>query len=83
MEVVERNRYLYVARNENLRAVVKEFIDGPTLSAMGNQFWTPDPESIHVHVFVGTRFLNTPMRQWQLKVIEERKPVFNLPIRAA
>ena len=83
LEVVERNRYLYVARNENLRAVVKEFIDGPTLSAMGNQFWTPDPESIHVHVFVGTQFLSTPMRQWQLKVIEERKPVFNLPITDA
>ncbi len=83
IEVLERDRYLYISRNENLRAVVTEFVQGSTLEVLSNLLWTPRPDSISLRVFAGATFQNSTILRWQLKLIREKQPVFNWPILAA
>jgi hypothetical protein len=80
VEVLEDDRYLYISRNENLHAVVNQFVSGSTLKMMGNEFWTPKRDSIRMRVFFGSAFLQTSLGRWQLRLIHDRKPVFNWPV---
>lgn len=80
LELLEDERYLYVAANTDLPAVIEEFVEGPTLDVLGNHFWHPNPHEIRIRVLPAGRFQDTPVRQWQLKLISERAPVFNWPI---
>jgi hypothetical protein len=80
IEVLEGAKYLYIARNENLRAVIEQFAAGSALRVLANHFWAPRPESIGVRAFSGSRFQDATVQEWQLKLIRERKPVFNWPV---
>jgi hypothetical protein len=80
LEVLEKDRYLYVAANADLRGVIEEFIGGATLSVLANYFWTPDPEVITIRALPRAQFRNTSVKHWQLKIISARDPVFNWPV---
>lgn len=82
LEVLEQDRHLYISRNEDLRAVVGQFVSGQTLTMMTNHFWTPRPETIRIRAYFGSTFMDTPVHRWQLKLIQDHHPVFNWPIAA-
>ena len=83
IEVLERDRYLYIARNENLRAVVEQFTCSKTLDVMANHFWKPQLDTIRLRAFQGSSFLDQSVRRWQIKLIQEKTPVFNWPVSQA
>lgn len=80
IEVLENDRYLYISRNENLRATIHQLLSGPTLKLMANQFWSPKSSSIRLRIFDGKMFQGTSVARWQLKLIHEKAPVFNWPV---
>lgn len=82
IEVLERDQYLYVSVSNNLQAVVREFVSGPTLRVMANHLWTPERSRIGLRIYEGADFDRTDMRRWQLKLIQEKEPVFNWPVAA-
>jgi len=83
LEVLENKNYLYISRNDNLRSVVKELVEGQSLALVSNHFWTPRRDSIDVRIYRGARFDELGLQRWQLKLIRERNPVFNWPVIAA
>jgi hypothetical protein len=82
IEILEDDRHLYISRNENLQASVEQIIDSKSLRFMSNDFWQPKLDHLQLRIYSGDRYLNIPVSQWQLKLIRERKPVFNWPISA-
>ncbi|HEY8665696.1 MAG TPA: hypothetical protein VIL86_03480 [Tepidisphaeraceae bacterium] len=82
VEILENGRHLYISRNENLRLAVNQIGSPSSLMFMANDFWKPNPENLSVRIFEGEKFLKIPVSQWQLKLISERKPVFNYPVAA-
>lgn len=81
VELLEDNRHLYISRNEDLPAAVHQMASGATLQFMANDFWTPDPNRLIVRVLPGDHFQKRPLSQWQLKLISEKHPVFNWPVK--
>lgn len=51
-----------------------------SLQFMANDFWQPTPENIFLRIFPGGSYQKTSINRWQLKLISEKKPVFNYPI---
>lgn len=82
VEILENNRHLYISRNENLRSTVDQIASQSSLVFMANDFWQPNPSNLSIRVYEGNKFLKVPVSQWQLKLISEKKPVFNYPIAA-
>jgi hypothetical protein len=80
VEVTERGKHLYVAQNDDLRAVAEEFAAGKALAVVANEFWTPNPARIELRFIVGTEFEGTSLGEWQLKLVGEKRPVFNWPV---
>ena len=80
-EVTENSRDLYISRSEDLRLGVAPFRNSQLFSALGNHLWSPRLEEIQVNLFSGEEFRGVNTRIWELKMINERSPVFNLPIR--
>ncbi len=78
--VGEESRWLYVARNTCLREGAKELVRGPALDVMANHFWRPDRNRLVLRVLVGPQFEKVGVVKWQMKLIEERSPVFNWPV---
>lgn len=82
IEILENGRYLYISRNDHLRSSVEQIASNSSLVFMANDFWQPNPAKLSIRLLAGERFLNTPVSQWQLKLISEHKPVFNYPVAA-
>jgi hypothetical protein len=81
--VGEESRFLFVGRNDNLRASAQELVRGPAIGVMANHFWRPDPARLNIRFFAGEAFERVTVQRWQLKMIVEKKPVFNWPIHSA
>lgn len=82
VEILENGRYLYISRNEDLRSSVQSISSDATLKFMANEFWEPDPHRLAIRIFPGHSFMKAPLSQWQLKLISDKKPVFNYPVAA-
>lgn len=82
IELLEDNRHLYISRNENLKSAVEQITSESSLHFMANEFWRPRRENLVVRVLAGEKFLEVPVSQWQLKLITDKKPVFNWPMAA-
>lgn len=82
IELLENQQYLYISRNENLRAAIDQITSESSLSFMANEFWRPRKEALTIRVYAGEKFLKVPVSQWQLKLISEKRPVFNWPVVA-
>ncbi|HSZ58933.1 MAG TPA: hypothetical protein VK797_25055 [Tepidisphaeraceae bacterium] len=82
IELLERDQHLYVSRNENLRSAVQQIGSQSTLDFMANDFWRPNPDTLTLRVFAGKEFRKISVSQWQLRLIQEKRPVFNWPVAA-
>lgn len=82
IELLERDRYLYVVANENVRELAGSFVAARCFEPLANHFWKPEAESIVLRVFMGDRFENTTVTKWQRKLITAHEPVFNWPVGA-
>lgn len=80
LEVVERDRYLYISRNDCLRPAVEQFRTGEAFDLVANGFWTPHLENISVQVVAGTKIAGIGMGLWERRLIHDREPVFNWPV---
>lgn len=82
-EHATQDRSLYISENPELRSAVKPFLNLGVFRAVENQFWHPDATEIELKVFTGKKFLNATIKDWEAKLILERRPIFNLPVQQA
>lgn len=82
VELLEDGRHLYISHNEDVRASAEQLTSESSLAFMANDFWQPKRGSLQVRVFLGHDFLTVPVAHWQLKLISDKKPVFNWPVAA-
>ena len=80
LEVRDRDRYLYISRNECLRPAVEQFRTGKAFDLVANGFWTPRLETITVQVVAGTKVGGVGISLWERRLIHDREPVFNWPV---
>jgi len=80
LEVKDKDRYIYISRNECLRPAVEQFRTGKALDLVANGFWTPRLENITVQIVVGTKVEGVGLGCWERRLIHDREPVFNWPV---
>jgi hypothetical protein len=83
LEVIEKDRYLYISRNECLRPAVEQFRTGKAFDLVANGFWTPDLKNITVQVVAGSKVEGVGIGLWERRLIHDREPVFNWPIQGS
>jgi hypothetical protein len=72
-----KKKPLYARSTEHLRHAVEQHRRPELLSVILDKFWVPDPDKFLVsYAIVPVRKLLKPLER---KIIEERKPVFNVP----
>ncbi len=80
LEVREKDRFLYISRNECLRPAVEQFRTGKAFELVANGFWTPDLANISIQVVAGAKVEGIGIGLWERRLIHDRRPVFNWPI---
>jgi hypothetical protein len=80
LELREGDRYLYVARNDNLRPAVEQLRTGRAFSVVANGFWQPALETITLRYVAGRKVGGVPTTRWELRLIQAREPIFNWPM---
>lgn len=83
IEVTEGSRPLYIVNGGNLRDVARELVEGPAFKLMANHFWDANPAKLNLAFLTGTTYEDVVLKKWQLKLIAERQPVFNWPVKPA
>jgi hypothetical protein len=81
VEVRERERFLYISRNENLRPAVSEFLTGKAFLIVSSGFWQPDRNVITIQFASGKSVAGTGIANWERRLIYDREPIFNWPLR--
>jgi len=77
----ERDRPLYARSTKNLRHGVELHRRPEALSAMTDGFWKPNLDDLIVRFAILPK--RQPLRPAELRVIEEKKPIFNVSRSAA
>jgi hypothetical protein len=80
-EKAAKDRPLYIGSTINLREAVVPFVDLSPFKAVANHFWTPKPENILLRVAQLHDFEGIPTKSWALKLIHDRDPLYNVPVR--
>jgi hypothetical protein len=80
VEVRERDRYLYISRNEDLESAVGEFLTGRAFQIVTSGFWHPDPDLITIQFAAGKSVAGTGIATWERRLIYDREPIFNWPL---
>jgi hypothetical protein len=80
LELRERDRYLYVARNETLRSAVEQLRTGRVFGVVASGFWEPVLENITLRYVVGRKVRGVRTADWERRLIQAREPVFNWPL---
>ena len=80
IELREDDKYLYIARNDNLKPTIQHFLTGQAFDIVASGFWKPNLDSITVQYAVGSKFADVDIGKWELRLIHDRDPVFNWPI---
>jgi hypothetical protein len=80
-EVAATSRDLYITKNPDLRLGIAPFRNPHVFDVLGNHLWVPDLGRIQVQVFRGEKFKGLALRIWELKLIQQRSPIFNLSIQ--
>jgi hypothetical protein len=75
--ISEPKRYLFLTRHDNMRQAVEFFLDRAVLTAVGNRFWTPSPQTMSLQL-VERAEVKTPLRLLELKALEVYRPILNL-----
>jgi hypothetical protein len=81
LEVIEKDRYLYISRNECLGPAVEQFHTGKAFDLVANGFWKPNLENITVQLVAGSKIEGVGIGLWERRLIHDREPVFNWPIQ--
>ena len=81
VEVRERERFLYISRNENLESAVGEFLTGRAFQIVTSGFWQPDRNVITIQFASGKSVAGTGITNWERRLIYDREPIFNWPLR--
>jgi hypothetical protein len=81
IELKERERYLYISRNENIRPAVEQLRTGNAFDLVANGFWTPRLDEITIQFAKGTKIGGIGVGVWERRLIRDREPIFNWPIQ--
>jgi hypothetical protein len=76
----ESERYLYAARNEDLRSAVEQLRTGRPFSVLADNFWKPVLEDITVRYVAGREVDGVLTSRWEVRLLDARAPVFNWPL---
>jgi hypothetical protein len=80
IELRESGRYLYIARNEDLRPVAEQLRRGTAFELVANEFWTPRLDAITIQFIPGSTLANVGMGLWERLLISNREPILNWPV---
>ncbi len=80
IELKERNRYLYVSRNENVQAAAAQFQNAHAFDPVSNSFWKPNPDAITLQFISGKSVAGASISRWERRLIHDLEPVLNWPI---
>jgi hypothetical protein len=81
IEVREKERYLYIALNTDLRPAAGQFKSGRAFELISNGFWKPDPGIITIQFATGSSIAGTSISTWERRLIHDLEPVFNWPMQ--
>jgi hypothetical protein len=74
-------KYLYIGWGDNLRKSTEPFSSAKPLLAMSGRFWSPSASDISLSVGPLPRLWNgASARDWALRLIQDRHPLFNMPV---
>ncbi len=76
----EGTRYIYISRNDDLKAAALQLASGRALTLISNGCWSPNPETISLYFVSGNEVDGVSLNKWQLKLLYDRSPLFNWPI---
>jgi len=80
LELREGERYLYVARNEDLRPAVEQLRTGRAFHVFASGFWQPALDAITVRYVQGQKVKGVTTTRWELRLIQAWQPIFNWPM---
>jgi hypothetical protein len=80
-ERLVKDRALYIGSGENLRKSVAPFEHLEPFKAVANHFWNPQPQHILLRIAPLHNFEGIPTHTWGLKMIHDKDPLFNFPVR--
>ncbi|HVC98454.1 MAG TPA: hypothetical protein VND64_32605 [Pirellulales bacterium] len=83
IEVDEGHRCLYVTQTDDLAPAVEQLSTGHPFELMANHFWKPHLDKLRLRFIAGDKINGVRARQWELRLIKDREPVFNWPLCAA
>lgn len=81
IELMEKGRYLYISRNEDIRPAVGQLRTGKAFDLVANGFWTPRLEEITFQFVLGAKVGGIGVGVWERRLIRDREPIFNWPIQ--
>ncbi|MDB5320320.1 MAG: methylase domain protein [Phycisphaerales bacterium] len=75
------SKYLYIGASRNLRKAVRPFEGAKPFLSIGGRFWKPSLTDITVNAGVlPNRWHGLSRRDLSLRLIQERNPLFNMPV---
>lgn len=75
----EDNRSLYVCKTHSVSELASTFLGPQVWNAIGNHFWQPDMNRIHMKVLPESG-LGSLVASWELRLIQSWEPVFNMKV---
>jgi hypothetical protein len=77
VEIRETSRDLYISRNENIHGMLGLLAGKHAIAMMTSSFWSPNFEKINARFIPASTLESGDLERWELKLLYERKPVFN------
>lgn len=75
----EGNRSLYLSRTHSVSELASTFLAPHIWDAIGNHFWRPDTDRIHIKVLPESG-LRDRIASWELRLIQLWEPIFNIKV---
>ncbi len=79
LHVDEGSRSLYIRKTTSVAELASTFLRDSLWGAMGNHFWHPDPDRIHLRALPMSDLGREPS-DWELRLIQSWEPVFNMKV---
>ncbi len=77
-------RFLYIIESKRVQDTVEPFLSQSVFDTLANTFWAPSLSSIYLLVYnIREKYRNAPQSLWTVKLIHEKTPIFNWPVRTA
>jgi hypothetical protein len=79
LDLDEPGRSLYIAKTDSVADLASTFLDPQLWDAIGNHFWHPNMERIHMKVLPQAK-IQEQATSWELRLIQTLEPVFNIRV---